>query len=52
MTHENLLMQASEALGGLDTALIAYGTLGDQALGEQSVGALVSEFQTNALSAA
>jgi short-subunit dehydrogenase len=49
-THENLLMQASEALGGLDTALIAYGTLGDQALGEQSIGALVSEFQTNALS--
>jgi decaprenylphospho-beta-D-erythro-pentofuranosid-2-ulose 2-reductase len=48
--HEGLLMQASEALGGLDTALIAHGTLGDQALCEQSIDALVREFQTNAVS--
>jgi decaprenylphospho-beta-D-erythro-pentofuranosid-2-ulose 2-reductase len=48
--HQGLLMHASEALGGLDTALIAYGTLSDQALCEQSVDALVREFQTNAVS--
>jgi short-subunit dehydrogenase len=49
-THENLLTHASQTLGGLDTALIAYGTLSDQALCELSVDALVREFQTNAVS--
>jgi decaprenylphospho-beta-D-erythro-pentofuranosid-2-ulose 2-reductase len=48
--HENLLNHASEALGGLDTALIAYGTLSDQALCEHSIDAFVSDFQTNAVS--
>jgi decaprenylphospho-beta-D-erythro-pentofuranosid-2-ulose 2-reductase len=49
-SHERLLSIADEKLGGLDTALIAYGTLPDQALCEKSIDALVRDFQTNAVS--
>jgi short-subunit dehydrogenase len=49
-THEGLIRQATESLGGLDTVLIAYGTLSDQAACEQSVELMVQELQTNAIS--
>lgn len=47
---EPLLAQASLQLGGLDTALIAHGTLSDQKACEASIELLQDEFQTNALS--
>lgn len=49
--HAALIEQAAQAMGGLDVALIAHGTLSDQAACEQSVELMISEFQTNALSA-
>jgi len=45
--HEGMLDYASELLGGLDTALIAYGTLSDQSACESSVDAMLGELQTN-----
>jgi short-subunit dehydrogenase len=48
--HEQILNHANDILGGLDTALIAYGTLSDQALCENSIDALVADLQTNAIS--
>lgn len=48
--HEPLLEAAHTAMGGLDTALIAHGTLPDQAACEASVDAMLAEFHTNALS--
>jgi short-subunit dehydrogenase len=45
-----LLDEAGAALGGLDTALIAHGSLSDQKSCEASVDSLLDEFQTNALS--
>jgi decaprenylphospho-beta-D-erythro-pentofuranosid-2-ulose 2-reductase len=45
-----LLQTATEQMGGLDTALIAHGTLSDQAACQASVDLLLQEFQTNALS--
>lgn len=45
-----LLEAAHVAMGGLDTALIAHGTLSDQAACEASVETLLAEFHTNALS--
>jgi decaprenylphospho-beta-D-erythro-pentofuranosid-2-ulose 2-reductase len=48
--QETLLKRASDALGGLDTALLAYGTLSDQKLCEQSIEALTVAIQTNAVS--
>ena len=41
---------ATQALGGLDTALIAHGTLSDQKACEASVELLTTEFAVNALS--
>jgi decaprenylphospho-beta-D-erythro-pentofuranosid-2-ulose 2-reductase len=49
-THAALLDAATAAMGGLDTALIAHGTLSDQAACAASVDAMLAEFQTNALS--
>lgn len=49
--HAGLIEQAAQAMGGLDVALIAHGTLSDQAACQQLVDLMVSEFQTNALSA-
>ena len=46
-----MLAAAELALGGLDTVLIAHGTLSDQAQCQESVDLLVREFQTNAVSA-
>jgi short-subunit dehydrogenase len=45
-----LLQTATESLGGLDAALIAHGTLPDQAACQQSVELLREEFEVNALS--
>jgi hypothetical protein len=49
--HEQVLNDAKERLGGLDMALIAYGTLSNQAHCENSIDALESELHTNAVSA-
>ena len=48
--HLALIEQASEALGGLDAALIAHGTLPDQKACEADVTLTLQEIQTNALS--
>lgn len=49
--HQPMLDAAWLALGGLDTALIAHGTLSDQAACQQDVGLMLKEVNTNALSA-
>ncbi|WP_119070068.1 SDR family oxidoreductase [Aggregatilinea lenta] len=49
--HEAMIDAAFEALGGLDAALIAHGTLPDQAAVQASVEQALQEFQTNCLSA-
>ena len=48
--HAAMLDAATAELGGLDTALIAHGSLPDQRACEQSVALSLAEFQTNALS--
>jgi short-subunit dehydrogenase len=48
--HEAMIDAAYEALGGLDAALIAHGTLPDQAAVQTSVEQTMQEFQTNCLS--
>jgi decaprenylphospho-beta-D-erythro-pentofuranosid-2-ulose 2-reductase len=45
-----MLDHATSALGGLDGALIAHGTLSDQKECEQSVEKLIDELQVNAIS--
>lgn len=45
-----LVAGAAEALGGLDAALIAHGTLGDQRACEASIELTVQELNTNAVS--
>ncbi len=49
--HEAMIDAAYEALGGLDAALIAHGTLPDQTAVQASVEQTIQEFQTNCLSA-
>ncbi len=48
--YEGILDQAHTALGGLDAALIAHGTLSDQKACEASTDKLMDELQTNAIS--
>jgi short-subunit dehydrogenase len=48
--HAGVLQQAERELGGLDTVLIAHGTLSDQGECERSVETLRHEFDVNALS--
>jgi short-subunit dehydrogenase len=48
--YESMLDGANDALGGLDGALIAHGTLSDQRACELSVDTLLDEFQVNAIS--
>lgn len=48
--HAAMLLRAEQALGGLDVALIAHGTLPDQLRVQNSVEATLQEFHTNALS--
>lgn len=50
--HEALIATASEKLGGLDTALVAHGTLGDQKASEREWKVAEAEIRTNFLSAA
>jgi short-subunit dehydrogenase len=48
--HEAVVEKAERDLGGIDVALIAHGTLSDQAQCEQSVDVMRREFDINALS--
>lgn len=48
--HPRLLAQAEQALGGLDVALIAHGTLPDNERCATDVGEAMKEIRTNALS--
>lgn len=48
--HETLIQQATEQLGGLDTALIIHGTLPDQEQCQASVATTLKEIDTNATS--
>lgn len=48
--HGPMLKRAAEVLGGVDTVIIAHGSLGDQHVCEQSVQAMLSEISTNGLS--
>jgi short-subunit dehydrogenase len=47
--HQTVVKEACEALGGLDTVLIAHGTLPDQKSCEQSFETARREFEINAL---
>jgi short-subunit dehydrogenase len=47
--HGGLLDEAERALGGLDVALVAHGTLPDQEACEASVEQAMAEIRTNAL---
>src|SRR5437588_12376489 len=42
--HQETIEAAINTLGGLDTVLIAHGTLGDQQLCQQSVAKTLEEF--------
>lgn len=48
--HESLIEEASQALGGLDVALIAHGTLSDQKACEADYRVAEQELRTNFLS--
>ncbi|HXR66000.1 MAG TPA: SDR family oxidoreductase [Ktedonobacteraceae bacterium] len=48
--HAEILEAALKPFAGLDMALVAYGTLGDQQLCEQDVEAALQEFTTNCTS--
>jgi decaprenylphospho-beta-D-erythro-pentofuranosid-2-ulose 2-reductase len=49
-THEPMLARADLALAGLDTVLIAHGTLSDQSACEQSIDLMLREVATNGIS--
>ena len=48
--HPALLDRAAQALGGIDIALLAHGTLPDQVACQQSVAMMLAAIHTNALS--
>jgi decaprenylphospho-beta-D-erythro-pentofuranosid-2-ulose 2-reductase len=48
--HPALINRATESLGGLDTVLIAHGTLGDQEVAQKSFAFAEGELKTNLLS--
>jgi decaprenylphospho-beta-D-erythro-pentofuranosid-2-ulose 2-reductase len=48
--HAEIVETAKRQLGGLDAALIAHGTLGDQKKSEADVQDMLQEFNTNGLS--
>jgi len=48
--HPAAIEDAARAMGGIDVALIAHGTLGDQAACEQSIDLTLLELSTNAIS--
>jgi len=49
MRHEALLDAAEQAMGGLDTVLVAHGVLSDQKACEASVERTLADIDTNAL---
>jgi decaprenylphospho-beta-D-erythro-pentofuranosid-2-ulose 2-reductase len=49
-SHAAMFDAAETAMGGIDTVLIAHGTLSNQKACEQSMGETLSEINTNALS--
>lgn len=48
--HQTLVDRAVAALGGLDSVLVAHGTLGDQEACQQDVNLTLQEFSTNCVS--
>lgn len=48
--HEELFVQAEQAMMGMDAVLVAHGSLPDQKACEQSVAKTLEEMSTNALS--
>jgi decaprenylphospho-beta-D-erythro-pentofuranosid-2-ulose 2-reductase len=48
--HAPMLNRAADELGGIDTVIVAHGSLGDQQFCEQSVEAMMKEVSTNGLS--
>jgi decaprenylphospho-beta-D-erythro-pentofuranosid-2-ulose 2-reductase len=48
--HEELLQQVISSFGGIDTLLIAHGTLGDQKQSQLSIAETLQELNTNAIS--
>jgi len=48
--HSDLIKRATEAMGSIDTVLVAYGTLGDQKKSEESYENTLKELQVNCLS--
>lgn len=50
--HATLIDEAADALGGLDTVILAYGDLPDQAITENSPDKVVAALHTNFVSAA
>ncbi len=50
VAHAPLLAQATQAMGGLDTVLIAHGTLSDQARAQTDLAYARREIETNGLS--
>ncbi|MHB1934666.1 MAG: SDR family oxidoreductase [Leptospirillum sp.] len=48
--HQAIIFEATSKLGGLDTVLIAHGTLPDQKLCQESADLTLREISTNALS--
>jgi short-subunit dehydrogenase len=48
--HEQLIAGIAEHLGGIDAALIAHGTLGDQQRSQSDAADMLREMNTNALS--
>lgn len=48
--HPALIGRAAETLGGIDAALVAHGTLGDQAASQSDVQETLRQFTTNATS--
>jgi short-subunit dehydrogenase len=48
--HQRLISDAMLALGGLDAALIAHGTLGDQGASQADIDETLRQFTTNATS--
>jgi len=51
-SHETMLTRTGELLGGIDSVLIAYGTLSDQTACEQSGELTAAELHNNAVSVA
>lgn len=49
-SHKALVETAAEAMSGIDVALIAHGSLSDQALCQQDISLAVEEHNTNAVS--